>query len=201
MRDVRCLGLGVVLAASLSLVGCGSRGSGGSLDITENGTYDVSGYDQVVVHVGEGGQSPEVVVEDPVPEVQDLGLTRVQFSDLSMEIPAVMVEGYTEEELTENNIYILRMDTGGDRSSGLTVEWSPVFGLYTDISECSDNPIEDVNGINMAVKHEHSGDSREVKVQFIYNDNRYSIYLDYPVEQDALFADYADGFYRSIEMN
>lgn len=200
MRNVRCLALGSVLAISLLLSGCGSRTSGGTLDITENGTYDVSGYDQVVVHVGEGGQSPEVVVEDPAPEVQDLGLTRVQFSDFSMEIPAAMVEGYTEEELTENTYFTLNMTHGSNQISGLIIGQSQVFGSYTDISERSDAPIEDVNGINMAVKHEHAGDRREVKVEFVYNDNRYSITLHYPVEQDALFADYADGFYRSIEM-
>ena len=46
--------MGFILASSLLLAGCGGASGGGTLDITENGTYDVSGYDQVVVHVGEG---------------------------------------------------------------------------------------------------------------------------------------------------
>lgn len=201
MRNIRCLTMGSVLAISLALVGCGGRSSGGVLDITENGTYDVSGYDQVVVHVGEGGQNPEVVVEDPAPEVQDLGLTRVQFKSFSMEVPAAMVEGYTEEELTENDSFTFNLNQGTALQSTLSIYWTPVFGFYSDISEINDAPIEDVNGINMAVNHKHMGENREVAVEFLYNDNLYRISLFYPVEKDALFADYADGFYWTIEMN
>ena len=201
MRYVRCLVMGSVLAISLLLSGCGSRTSGGTLDITENGTYDVSGYDQAVVHVGEGDQSQEVIVEDPVPEVQDLGLTRVQFSNFSMEIPAAMVEGYTEQELTENDSFSFTMDGGDTYRSSLTIYWMPIDGLYSDISEFTDDPVEDVNGINMAIGHDHVGDSRNIDVHYLYNDTMYVLSLYYPISNDALFADYAEGFYRSIEMN
>lgn len=193
--------MGSMLAISLLLAGCGSRTSGGVLDITENGTYDVSGYDQVVVHVGEGDRSQEVIVEDPVPEVQDLGLTRVQFSGFSMEIPAVMVEGYTEAELTENDSFSFTMNEGTADISTLSILFYDTQGFFSDLSIYNDAPIEDVNGINMAIRHSHFGDGRSIDVDFLYNDRLYSLDLSYPVSQDALFADYADGFYRSIEMN
>ena len=72
--------------------------------------------------------------------------------------------------------------------------------LFSDLSIFSDAPIENVNGISMAIRHSHFGESRVIDVDFLYNDRLYSLSLHYPISQDALFADYADKFYRSIEM-
>lgn len=193
--------MGFILASSLLLAGCGRAGGGGTLDITENGTYDVSGYDQVVVHVGEGeGAAAE---QEPQQEAgaQDLGLVRVQFKRLSMEVPGAMVEGYTEAELTENeSIYLSAPGAEAGNGSRLTISPIDLLGSERELSDYTDAPQEDVNGITMGVKHEHFGDQRNVQVVFIHGGLLYQIDLFYPVAQDELYAEYADQFYRTIQM-
>lgn len=190
-----------LLASSLLLAGCGGASGGGTLDITENGTYDVSGYDQVVVHVGEGeGAAAE---QEPQQEAgaQDLGLVRVQFKRFSMEVPGAMVEGYTEAELTENEGVNLSMkDEKDENVSTLYISGMDLLGLEVELGDYTDAPQEDVNGILMGIKHEHVGDQRSVEATFIHEGVLYRIDLYYPVAQDELYAEYADQFYRTIQM-
>jgi len=194
--------MGFILASSLLLAGCGGASGGGTLDITENGAYDVSGYDQVVVHVGEGeGVAAE---QEPQQEavVQDLGLVRVQFKHFSMDVPGAMVEGYTEAELTENeSIYLSAPGVEAGNDSKLTIHSMDLLGSERGLGDFTDAPQEDVNGITMGVKHEHLADQRNVQVTFIHGGFLYQMDLFYPVAQDELYAEYADQFYRTIQMN
>ena len=189
-RDVL---LGASAAALLFLAGCGNQ-SGDSLEITENGTYDVSGYSEVVVNVGDE-QEPASIDSDAVEFV------RVQFKGFSMEVPAPMVESYTEAELTENDVITLGY-------------LSPVSGQYVSLNvtrydymgssaleNISDAPQQDVNGITMAIGHKHYGDLRSIDVNFFYEGILYSIDFGYPVSEDELFAEYAESFYCTIEMD
>lgn len=185
----------LIVASVLMLVGCGGKGGDGTLEVTENGTYDVSGYSQVVVHVGDEGQDGE---EAPVISDQALVLDRVQFKGLSMDVPTEMVEGYTAQELTENDNVLLHMP---DEVTSLGCSCMDLQGLQQDVADYNDGPQEDVNGITMAVKHEHVGSSRSIRVDFIYNDSLYSISFYYPVERDDYYSDYAEEFYRTIQMN
>ena len=175
------------------MTGCGGQG-GETLEITENGTYDVSNYSQVVVSVGES-------TNETAAAVQDLDLVRVQFKGFSMEVPSAMVEGYTEAELTENDVITLSrqglVDSGYE---SILIQMSDAWGI-NDIGSYSDAPQEDVNGTVMSIRHQHPGDSRRIDVAFINNDRIYSINLSYPTALDDLYADYSENFYRTIELS
>ena len=189
--------IGLIVASAIALAGCGGSNSGGTLDITENGTYDVGGYDQVVVHIGDegqGGGGEEATAKSD----QALVLDRVQFKGFSMDAPTEMVEGYTEQELTENDHVLLHMS---DEVTSLSCSCMDLHGLDQEVSDYNDGPQEDVNGITMAVKHEHVGNSRSIQVDFIYDGSLYSISFYYPVERDDYYSDYAEEFYRTIQMN
>lgn len=198
---------GALIAIALMLAGCGGNGGGGTLDITENGTYDVSGYDQVTVHVGDDEQANDAgdSANEATAELdQTLVLTRVQFRDFSMEVPAEMVEGYTEQELSESSVMTL---TGKDvpnattyRPTSLDFTTMESSGAIT-LEQVSDAPQEDVNGITMAIRHQHVADSRYVEAAFIYNNTVYTLHFSYPTDFDEKYNEYADQFYRTIQMN
>ncbi len=189
---------GALLASALLLGGCGSQG-GGSLEITENGTYDVSGYSQVVVSVSEG-EAETATDEGKAPE--SLNLVRAQFRGFSMEVPDTMVEGYTEAELTENST--LSLSTRSEDGSGLAMlsinEMDASGGTLT-LEDFSDAPQEDVNGIPMAVRHRHGGSSRDIEVKFMYEGALYTVILNHSTSWDDLYGDYSEQFYRTIQMN
>lgn len=195
--------IGLIVASALMLVGCGGKGGDGTLEVTENGTYDVSGYSQVVVHVGDDGQA-DGSGETSADLDQTLVLTRVQFRDFSMEVPAEMVEGYTEQELSESSVMTL---VGKDEPNATT--YSPTNLDFTTmetsgsitLDQVSDAPQEDVNGITMAIRHQHLADNRFVEAAFIYNDMVYTLHFSYPTDFDEKYNEYADQFYRSIQMN
>ena len=188
--------MGTALAVVIAIAGCGGQPSG-SLEITENGTYDVSQYSQVVVNVG-GEEVEEVAAEPEIPT--SLDLVRVQFKGFSMEVPADMVEGYTEAELTENST--LSFNSRDAENTGYAMLYINMLDLGggSTLESFSDAPQEDVNGIAMAVRHSHGGDSREIKVNYVYENTLYSVYLNHSISWDELYADYSEQFYRTIQM-
>lgn len=195
---MKCGLMGAAMALALVLAGCGNQPSG-TLEITENGTHDVSNYAQVVVSIAEEERG-EALPESVIPG--SLNLARVQFRGFSMEVPAELVEGYTEAELTENDTLTF---TNPDLYSGeyVSVGFSrmELHGLEASVDQYSDAPQEEVSGVMMAVKHGHSGDLRDVEVQFIAHDALYRVTLYYSVALDSLFADYSEQFYRSIQID
>lgn len=194
--------MGFILASSLLLAGCGGASGGGTLDITENGTYDVSGYDKVVVNVGGEAQEDAGIAPTESGQGQSLNLTRVQLRGFSMEVPANMVEGYTDAELTENDSVHFRVQNDdGSSFADLSTVGTSAAGARYDIGLYNDGPQEEVNGINMAVKHSHSGNLRIVQVDFINAESLYTVQLMYSVDADDLYAEYADQFYRTIQVN
>lgn len=189
--------LGVALSLSFVIAGCGSQPSG-TLEVIENGTYDVSGYSQVVVNVG-GDDLGKVAAEEGVPE--SLNLVRTQFKGLSMEVPAELVEGYTEAELTENNMIILSdPEAFSGNYANVSISRSEMSGLDISLDQFTDAPQEDINGTVMAIRHIHGGDMRRVEVQFIANDSLYNVTVSYSMALDSLFSDYSEQFYRSIQI-
>lgn len=193
--------IGALLASAMLLPGCASQGNG-SLEITENGTYDVSGYSQVVVNVG-GGEAEESTAEESVSS-EDLNLVRVQFRDFSMEVPAEMVEGFTDQELSENShMTLFGKDVPNKttyRQTTLDFTTMETLGALT-LDQASDAPQEEINGITMAIRHQHVADSRDVEASFIYNDILYTVHLAYMTDFDEKYGEYADQFYRTIQMN
>lgn len=169
----------------------------GTLEITENGTYDVSGYSEVVVDV-------DIDTSDEVPlgeEQVEFELQRVRFKGFSMEVPSSFVEDYTETELSDGSAVTLHApNPDGTTRGSLYISSYDSYGLIT-LEDWSDAPREDVNGITMAIGHSHPGDMREVTVEFIESDRFYSLQFTYPVSQEELYADYSDQFYHTIEFD
>lgn len=183
---------GLALATALLMTGCAGQG-GETLEITENGTYDVSNYSQVVVSVGES-------TDEAAAAVQDLDLVRVQFKGFSMEVPSAMVEGYTEAELTENDsVHLSRQGLIEGSTETISIYEMDTYGSG-GLESFSDAPQEDINGIVMSIKHEHIGDSRRIQVMFMNGDILNTVNLHYPTVLDELYADYSESFYRTIQL-
>lgn len=194
-----------LLGAALLATGCGK--SGGSLEITENGTYDVSGYSEVRVTVGEGEQTADPDGAPVDAESDDgLKLVRVQLKDFSMEVPAEFVENYTEQELVENDLHTFYGHDeleGSDATAQLSISAMAAYGDPSEtLSLLFDAPQEDVNGITMAIKHTNlGGNTRCIEIGFVYGEKLYSLSLLHDVGLDGKYESYDDNFFRTIQMN
>lgn len=197
--------IGLLLATTLLITGCSNQASG-TLEITENGTYDVANYSQVVVNV-ENDEADEAILDETernTNEQRSLDLVRAQFKGFSMDVPTVLAEDYTEAELTENdNVTLQHTQESGYGTEYLfvdqyTYEWRT---SGPEIESFNDGPQEDVGGITMAIKHGHNGDTRSIDVAFVNGNTIYTVALSYPVALDDLYSDYAEEFYRTIQLD
>ena len=192
---------GILLVSTLLLAGCGGgNGVGKVMEITENGTYDVSGYDQVVVAVGDEVQDAVEGHAESAANDAGLNLVRAKLKYFSMEVPELMVKDYTEQELTEDDMHTFMFEIDNNVDCMLSITAMKTGGT-SPLETFSDGPQEEVNGIVMAIKHEHAGDQRKVRVDFIEDGVLHTITLYYPVARYDVYGDYAEQFYRTIQMN
>lgn len=199
---MRCTIARLLLASALLLMGCsGDSGSGEILEITENGIFDVSGYSQVVVSVESEDQTAGEGNAEPAVSDIEFDLVRAHFKYFSMEVPDLMVKDYTEQELTEDSMQTLMIKGADDNDvCMLSIHSMEMHGTIS-LEDFSDGPQSDIDGIVMAIKHEHVNEQRNVKVNFVGDNVLHTVTLTYPVARDDVYGDYAEQFYRTIQMN